>query len=84
MQALVAQLQPKIQQLTHQVQQLDAMLRDKTLEHLFNVFKYQSLFSEEFVVKCTKVVENYLTQVALTESEQSSEETTPGLPVEEA
>jgi hypothetical protein len=77
MQSVVQQYNSKLQQIVAQAQQLDAMLRDRTLDHLFKVIKYSNMFNEDFVTKCTDAVEKYLTQVALTEPEQ--EETVPGI-----
>lgn len=77
MQSVVQQYNNKLQQIATQAQQLDAMLRDKTLDHLFNVIKHFHMFKEDFVSKCSDAIEKYLTQVALTEPEQ--EETAPGI-----
>lgn len=81
MQNVLQQANTKMQQLLSQAQQLDAMLRDKTLDHLFNVIKHFHMFKEDFVAKCSDAIEKYLTQVALTEPEK--EEVTPDTPVTE-
>jgi hypothetical protein len=84
MQSVFQQAQARIQQLTTSVQQLDAMLRDKTIDNLFKVLEYKASFEEDFVVKCTNVIQKYLTQVALTEPEKVvKDEEIPTLPVEE-
>ena len=70
MQNVLQQYNNKFQQLAAQMQQLDAMLKDKTLDHLFNVIKHFHMFKEDFVAKCSDAIEKYLTQVALTEQEQ--------------
>lgn len=71
MQGMMNQYNAKMQQLTAQLQQLDGLLRDRTIDHLFNVLKYAAHFNSEFVVKCVEALEKYLTQVALTEPEQT-------------
>jgi hypothetical protein len=76
MQHVLTQANTKIQQLATHTQHLEEMLRDRTLEYLFKVFKYSHMFNNDFIIKCTDAVEKYLTQVALTEPTQ--EETVPG------
>ena len=71
MQNVLQQYNARMQQMTSQIQQLDAMLRDKTLEHLFNVVKYSNMFNNDFVLKCTDTIEHYLSQVAFSEPEKT-------------
>lgn len=73
MQNVLQQYSARMQQMNSQVQQLDAMLRDRTLDHLFNVVKYSSMFNSDFVLKCTDTIEHYLTQVAFTEPEKTED-----------
>lgn len=78
MQELAKQANAKLQQLGIHAQQLESMLRDKTVDYLFKVIKYSHHFESEFVIKCIAVIENYLTQTALTEPkvEDDSDTTT--------
>lgn len=78
---MLQQVNGKVQQITAQAQQLEAMLRDRTIDQLFNVVKYSSCFDSSFVTACTDAIEKYLTQVALTEPEQP--QTTDVTPVTE-
>lgn len=70
MQSVVQQYNSKLQQLVAQVQQLDSMLRDRTIDHLFSVIKHSAYFDSNFVSECANAIEKYLTQVALAEPEQ--------------
>lgn len=84
MQNVLQQANTRMQQLVAQNQQLDAMLRDRTVDHLFKVVEYAEQFSAEFVVKCITALEGFLTQVALTEPEkEAAKEEVPTAPVEE-
>lgn len=78
MQELAKQANVKLQQLGAHAQQLESMLRDRTVDYLFKVVKYSHHFESEFVIKCITVIENYLTQAALTEPkvEEGSDTTT--------
>ena len=53
MQNVLQQANTKMQQLVSQAQQLDAMLRDKTLDHLFNVIKF-------IILKMIRIIMVYL------------------------
>ena len=70
MQSVVQQYNSKLQQLVAQVQQLDSMLRDRTIDHLFSVIKHSAYFDSNFVSECANAIEKYLTQEALAEPEQ--------------
>lgn len=70
MQSVVQQYNGKLQQLAAQVQQLDSMLRDRTIDHLFSVIKHSTHFDSNFVSECANAIEKYLTHVALTDPEQ--------------
>lgn len=84
MQNVLQQANTRMQQLMAQNQQLDAMLRDRTVDHLFKVVEYSEQFSAEFVVKCVTALESFITQVALTEPEKEADkEEVPTAPVEE-
>ena len=84
MQNVLQQANTRMQQLMAQNQQLDALLRDRTVDHLFKVVKYAEQFSTEFVVKCVTALESFITQVALTEPEKETvKEEVPTAPVEE-
>lgn len=48
--------------------QMNQMLRDKTIDQLFEVLKYSVHFDEEFVVKSAKCIETYLSNVAFSDS----------------
>lgn len=73
MQELAKQANGKLQQLVAHAQQIEAMLRDRTIDYLFKVVKYSQHFNSEFVYKCISVIENYLTQTALTEPKPEEE-----------
>lgn len=77
MQEVVKQANTQMQQMVVKVQQLDAMLRDRTVEHLFKVVEFADNFNTEFVVKCTNAIEHFLTQVALTEPANNEETANP-------
>lgn len=84
MQNVLQQANARMQQLMAQNQQLDAMLRDRTVDHLFKVIEYSEQFNTEFVVKCVTALESFITQVALTEPEKEADrEAIPTAPVEE-
>lgn len=70
MKNLMQQANQKIQQLALQVQNYDSMLRDKTIDNLFKVVEYAHQFEPDFVEKCTKVITEYLTKVAIETPEQ--------------
>ena len=70
MQNVLQQANTRMQQLVAQNQQLDAMLRDRTVDHLFKVVEYAEQFNSEFVVKCVAALESFITQVALTDPEK--------------
>ena len=73
MQELAKQANVKLQQLGAHAQQIEAMLRDRTIDYLFKVVEYSNHFNPEFVCKCTSVIEDYLTQTALTEPKPEEE-----------
>lgn len=73
MQNVLNQANARIQQITAQVHQLDAMLRDRTVDQLFQVIKYAHYFEDEFVQKSISAIQNFLTQIALTEPEKQEE-----------
>ena len=66
--AVVRQAEGRMQQMVEQMHQLDQMLRDKTIDQLFEVLKYSVHFDEEFVAKSAKCIETYLTNVAFSDT----------------
>lgn len=70
MQNVLQQANSRMQQLVAQNQQLEAMLRDRTVDHLFKVVEYAEQFNPEFVVGCITALESFITQVALTKPEK--------------
>lgn len=85
-QQVVKQANAKITQLATQVQQLETLLRDHTIDNMFKVIEYSHHFEPEFVDKCVNALTDYLTQMALTESkeEPAKETETPETPESEA
>lgn len=67
LQAVVKQAQGRMQQMGMQINNLESMLRDKTIDNLFKVLEYSHNFNTEFVEKCASVIESYLTKMALEE-----------------
>lgn len=63
--ALMSKANAQIQQLAMQAQNLENMLRDKTIDNLFKVLEYSHNFETAFVEKCAGVITEYLTKVAL-------------------
>ena len=76
LQGVLQQAEMRMRQMNEQMVQMNQMLRDKTIDQLFEVLKYSVHFEEEFVVKSAKCIETYLSNVAL------SEDTTEKKPVE--
>ena len=76
LQGVLQQAEMRMRQMSEQMAQMNQMLRDKTIDQLFEVLKYSVHFDEEFVVKSAKCIETYLTNVAF------SEGTTEEKPVE--
>lgn len=74
MQAVMQQANERLRQVVEQARQMEQMLRDRTVDHLFNVLKYQMDFSPEFVEKSTKAIEAYLTSIAFNEEETEQKE----------
>lgn len=65
MQKIVTQANQKIQQLAMQLNETGMLLRDKTLDQMFQVLKYAHEFTPEFVTRCADAIETYLTNNAL-------------------
>ena len=74
MQKIVTQANQKIQQLAMQLNETGMLLRDKTLDQLFQVLKYAHEFTPEFVTKCADAIETYLTNNALEPQKDEAEE----------
>ena len=73
LQAVLRQAEARMQQMAEQMHQLDQMLRDKTIDQLFEVLKYSVHFDEEFVSKSAKCIEGYLSKVAFGGDEDTKE-----------
>ena len=71
LQAILRQAETRMQQMAEQMHQLDQMLRDKTIDQLFEVLKYSVHFDEEFVSKSAKCIESYLSKVAFGNEEDA-------------
>lgn len=67
LQGVLQQAEMRMRQMGEQMVQMNQMLRDKTIDQLFEVLKYSVHFDEEFVVKSAKCIETYLTNVAFSE-----------------
>ena len=59
-------------QLIIQLQQINMQNLFKRLDYLFNVLKFKESFSVEFVDKCSKEIENYLTLPEAEEPDSSN------------
>lgn len=64
-QKIMEQAQQQMQKLAGQCKQLEDMLRDRTIDHMFKVLKYSGMFDLEFVDKCATTISEYITHVAL-------------------
>lgn len=74
-QNVITEANNKLRQLAVQVQQLDAMVKDKVIEQMIEVIKHAHMFNQEFVDKCVETVEKYLSSVITpTETETPVEE----------
>ena len=71
LQAILRQAEARMQQMVEQMHQLDQMLRDKTIDQLFEVIKYSVHFDEGFVSKSAKCIETYLSKVAFGNEEDT-------------
>lgn len=65
LQEVVKKANQQIQQLAVRLNEVETMLRDRIVEHLFSVVRYSDSFSSDFVGKCVDTLESYLTKVAL-------------------
>ena len=70
MQGVIKQANQKIQQIAMQLQNVEGMLRDKTIDHLFKVVEYAHQFEPAFVEKCAGAITEYLTKMALEQPAQ--------------
>lgn len=75
MQKIVTQANQKIQQLAMQLNETGMLLRDKTLDQMFQVLKYAHEFTPEFVTRCADAIETYLTNNALEPQKEEDENT---------
>ena len=67
LQGVLQQAEMRMRQMSEQMAQMNQMLRDRTVDQLFEVLKYSVHFDEEFVVKSAKCIETYLSSVAFSE-----------------
>lgn len=74
LQEVVKKANQQIQQLAVRLNEVETMLRDRIVEHLFSVVRYSDSFSSDFVGKCVDTLESYLTKIAL-EAPQTPETT---------
>ena len=68
LQGVLQQAEMRMRQMSEQMAQMNQMLRDKTIDQLFEVLKYSVHFDEEFVAKSAKCIETYLTNVAFSDT----------------
>lgn len=68
LQGVLQQAEMRMRQMSEQMAQMNQMLRDKTIDQLFEVLKYSVHFDEGFVVKSAKCIETYLSNVAFSDS----------------
>ena len=68
LQGVLQQAEMRMRQMSEQMVQMNQMLRDKTIDQLFEVLKYSVHFDEEFVAKSAKCIETYLTNVAFSDA----------------
>lgn len=73
-QGVLKEANSKLQQLAMQCRQFEDMLRDKTMDYLFNVLKYEVHFTPEFVEKCSDAISAYLTSMITAPEEQTPAE----------
>jgi len=73
MQKVYQQARAQIQQVAARCNELEAMLRDKTVENLFSVLKYSVHFDEHFVAKTASTIEEYITKIAFAQEEPAQE-----------
>ena len=67
LQGVLQQAEMRMRQMNEQMVQMNQMLRDRTVDQLFEVLKYSVHFDEEFVGKSAKCIETYLSNVAFSE-----------------
>ena len=67
LQGVLQQAEMRMRQMSEQMAQMNQMLRDKTIDQLFEVLKYSVHFDEKFVDKSAKRIETYLSNVAFSE-----------------
>lgn len=73
LQAMLQQSNERTQQIVAQARQLEQMLRDRTLDHMFNVLKYAHEFTPDFVGKCADAITAYISNVAFSEEDDKEE-----------
>lgn len=71
MQAMLQQANERIQQIVNQARQMEQMLRDKTIDHMFNVIKYAHEFNPDFVGKCADAITAYISNIAFQEETEN-------------
>ena len=77
LQKVINKANEQISQMAKQIEMLDSMLKDKTVEQLFKVLEYSQFFTSDFVTNCSEVLEKFLTRIAINPpvEEQTAEET---------
>ncbi len=75
MQAVLQQAEMRIRQMGEQLVQMQQMLRDRTIDQLFEVLKYSVHFDEEFITKSAKCIETYLSNVAFSNDATEEKDT---------
>lgn len=69
-QAVMKQANDRTQQIVEQARQLEQMVRDKTIDNLFSVLKYEVHFEPTFVKKCAIIIAEYLNSIINTPEEK--------------
>lgn len=65
LQKVIDKANEQLSQMAKQLEILDGMLKDKTVEQIFKVLEYSQFFTSDFVTNCSEVLEKYLTRVAI-------------------
>lgn len=64
-QKVIDKANEQIGQMASQIEMLNSMLKDKTVEQMFKVLEYSQFFTTDFVTNCSEVLEKFLTRVAI-------------------
>lgn len=74
LQAMLQQANERMQQIVAQARQIEQLLRDKTVDQMFNVIKYAHEFEPEFVEKCAKAIAEYISNIAFAAEEEKEKQ----------